>query len=71
MDKVGIKVKMLDDELHFIALDDIIFIQVDRKVCSFYLKNETPQAIIKLIEVWEMIKKAAIMILFFMYFMPL
>lgn len=59
MDKVGIKVKMLDDELHFIALDDIIFIQVDRKVCSFYLKNETPQAIIKLIEVWDMIKKAA------------
>jgi hypothetical protein len=59
MEKVGIKVKMLDDKLHFIELDDIIFIQVDKKVCSFYLKNETPEATIKLIEVWEMINKAA------------
>ena len=59
MEKVGIKVKMLDGELHYIPLDDIIFIEVDLKFCSFYLKNETPQAIIGLTTIWNMITKAA------------
>lgn len=59
MERVGIKVKMLNGETHLLPLDDIIFIQVEAKVCSFYLKNDTPEAVIKLSAVWDMINKAA------------
>ena len=59
MEKLGIKVKMMDGKLHFIPLDDIIFIQVDLKVSSFYLKNGTPQALKGLTAIWNMINKAA------------
>ena len=59
MEKLGIKVKMMDGRLHFIPLEDIIFIQVDLKVSSFYLKNGTPQALKGLTAIWNMINKAA------------
>ena len=36
MRKVGIDVEMLDGNKHFIPLDDIIFIQVNLKISSFY-----------------------------------
>ena len=58
MEKVGIQVEMLDGNLHFVPLDDIIFIQVERKICSFYLKEGTPEATIGLTKLWEMIEEA-------------
>ena len=58
MEKVGIQVEMLDGDLHLVPLDDIIFIQVERKTCSFYLKEGTPEATIGLTKLWEMIEEA-------------
>lgn len=58
MGKVGIEVVMLDGNLHFVPLDDIIFIVVERKTCCFYLKKETPEAMIGLNKLWDMITEA-------------
>ena len=58
MEKVGIQVEMIDGNLHLVPLDDIIFIQVERKTCSFYLKEGTPEATIGLTKLWEKIEEA-------------
>ena len=58
MEKPKISVEMLDGERQLVALDDIIFIQVELKNCTFYLKNSTPVATIGLTKLWEMIKEA-------------
>jgi len=58
MKKVGIEVEMLDGDLHFVPLDDIIFIKVERKTCCFFLKKETPEAIIGLTNLWSKIVEA-------------
>lgn len=58
MKQVGIEVEMLDGNLHFIPLDDIIFIKVERKTCCFFLKKETPEAIIGLTNLWSKIVEA-------------
>ena len=60
MEKVGINIEMLDGDMHFIPLDDIIFIHVKRKTSSFFLRNSTPEAIISLRELWDRIKKAGL-----------
>ena len=49
---------MLDGDLHFVPLDDIIFIKVERKTCCFFLKKETPEAIIGLTNLWSKIVEA-------------
>ena len=51
---------MLDGNKHFIPLDDIIFIQVNLKISSFYLRNSTPESRITLTELWNKIEKAGI-----------
>ena len=60
MRKIGIDVEMLDGNKHFIPLDDIIFIQVNLKISSFYLRNSTPESRITLTELWNKIEKAGI-----------
>jgi hypothetical protein len=58
MKKIGINVEMLNGETHFLPLDDIIFIKVEGKFSSFYLKDSTPEAKKSLTELWKMIEEA-------------
>ena len=58
MKKVGIEVEMIDSEMQFIPLDEIIFVKVEHKNCYFFLKRSTPEATITLTEVWNKIQKA-------------
>ena len=60
MRKVGIDVELIDGDKHFIPLDDIIFIEVNVKISSFYLRNSTPESRITLTELWNKIEKAGI-----------
>ena len=71
MRKVGIDVEMLDGNKHFIPLDDIIFIQVNLKISSFYLRNSTPESRITLTELWNKIEKAGIAYWHRMSFLPM